>query len=218
MILSNKAMQKGPNGLIWAIIQSAFAFPFLMGILFFQVPCSIVRGVGLVMLLAAMILMGLLGKGNEMNGKRNYIWVFYAVLGFLCAGATQCCANIPSYLIQEESDGVWTILSRIGISASGTVAVIVLHGLFDRKVFNGKGCKIGTIVMTAASILSLLFTFLALDCFAAVNAGAIAYPMIVGISIAVFMVYTAIKLKERLSLPVLLSVLLCLSGIVVITL
>ena len=50
------------------------------------------------------------------------------------------------------------------------------------------------------------------------NAGAIAYPMIVGISIAIFMIYTSIRLKEKLSFPALCGVLLCLAGIVVIAL
>ena len=35
--LMSKAMQCGPNGVIWSIIQSALVFPFLCGILFFDV-------------------------------------------------------------------------------------------------------------------------------------------------------------------------------------
>ena len=72
--------------------------------------------------------------------------------------------------------------------------------------------------MTIATVLSLIFTFIGLDKLAACKAGAIAYPMIVGISIAIFMTYTAIRLKERLSIPALCAVLLCLAGIVVIAL
>ena len=39
-IAAQKAMAKGPSGLTWAMMQSSFVMPFLMGILFFNVPCS----------------------------------------------------------------------------------------------------------------------------------------------------------------------------------
>ena len=32
--LMSRAMQKGPNGIIWSIIQSGFIFPFFMGVVF----------------------------------------------------------------------------------------------------------------------------------------------------------------------------------------
>ena len=218
-LLMNKAMQKGPNGLVWAMIQSAFALPFLMGILFFGVPCPKTRIAGLVILILAMILMGVFGKNdNETGKKRSYIWIFYTVIGFLVAGATQCCANIPSYLIKEDSGGILTALFRSGLSSGGIFATFFVHGLVNKEIFKGKGCSGSTIVMTVATALSLIFTFIGLDRLAACNAGAIAYPMIVGISIAVFMVYTSIRLKEKLSIPALIGVLLCLAGIVTIAL
>lgn len=218
-ILMNKAMQKGPNGLVWAMIQSAFALPFLMGILVFNVPCPATRIFGLIFLIAAMILMGLFGKGNEKSDKkRNYTWLLYTILGFFVAGLTQCGANIPSYLIKGEDAGIWTALFRAGISSGGIFTAFFLHGLIDHKTFNGKGCGKSTVIMTISIILSLVFTFIGLDRLAKYNAGAIAYPMIVGISIAIFMIYTAIRLKEKLSFPALCGVLLCLAGIVVIAL
>ena len=218
-ILMNKAMQKGPNGLVWAMIQSAFALPFLMGIFVFHVPCPKTRIIGIILLLLAMILMGVFGKGTEKKEeKRNYIWIVYTLLGFLVAGATQSCANIPSYLIKEEASGILTALFRAGLSSGGIFATFFAHGLIDRKIFQWKNCIGSTVVMTIATVLSLVFTFIGLDRLAQHNAGAIAYPMIVGISIAIFMIYTSIKLKERLSFPALCGVLLCLSGIVVIAL
>ncbi|MBQ6471621.1 MAG: hypothetical protein IJJ33_06535, partial [Victivallales bacterium] len=36
--LMSRAMQKGPNGIIWSIVQSGFVFPFFMGVLCFHVP------------------------------------------------------------------------------------------------------------------------------------------------------------------------------------
>lgn len=218
-ILMNKAMQKGPNGLVWAMIQSAFVMPFLMGIIFFKVPCPKTRIAGLIMLVLAMIVMGVFGKKDDNKvEKRSYIWIVFTVLGFLVAGATQSCANLPSYLIKEEAGGILTALFRAGLSSGGIFATFFVHGLIDKKIFQWKGCINSTIVMTVATILSLVFTFIGLDRLAKCNVGAIAYPMIVGISIAIFMIYTAIRLKEKLSFPALCGVLLCLGGIVVIAL
>ena len=218
-ILMNKAMQKGPNGLVWAMTQSAFALPFLMGIIFFKVPCPATRIPGFVMLILAMIFMGVFGKRNENGeGKRGYIWIIYSLLGFLVAGATQCCANIPSYLIKEDSAGILTALFRAGLSSGWIFLTFFAHGLINKQIFCGKGCRNSTILMTVATVLSLVFTFIGLDRLAACNAGAIAYPMIVGISIAIFMIYTAIRLKEKLSLPALVGVIQCLAGIVAIAL
>ena len=218
-LLMNKAMQKGPNGLVWAMIQSAFVVPFLMGVIFFKVPCPTSRIIGLVMLVAAMVLMGVFGKNDDSKDeKRNYIWIVYTILGFIVAGATQSCANIPSYLIKEESGGLLTAMFRAGLCSGGIFATFFVHGLVNKKIFEWKGCIGSTVVMTLATVLALFFVFIGLDRLAAHNAGSIAYPMIVGISIAIFMVYTSIRLKEKLSLPALLGVLLCLAGIVVIAL
>ena len=49
-----RAMQKGPNGIIWSIIQSGFIFPFFMGVIFFGVKLNLLRTVGLISLLAAL--------------------------------------------------------------------------------------------------------------------------------------------------------------------
>lgn len=216
-ILMNKAMQHGPNGLIWAMVQSAFVLPFLMGICFFNVPCSATRICGIIMLLLSMFLMGFFGKGNEKkDGKRNYLWIFYTLISFLIAGVTQCAANIPSYLIKEDSSSLLTVLFRTGLIAGGIFAAFLIHGLIDRKNYNGRGCALSSVIMTLALMLSLVFTFFGLDSLAACNAGAIAYPMVVGISIVLFLIYTAIKLREKLSFPTLCGVLLCLGGIIVI--
>lgn len=56
--------------------------------------------------------------------------------------------------------------------------------------------------------------FKALDILAKENAGAIGYPIVTGLSIVLFMFYTAFKLKEYPSLQSVGSILLCLAGII----
>lgn len=51
--LMSYAMQRGPNGIIWSIIQSALIFSFLGGVGFFGVSLTWGRGVGIVLLTGA---------------------------------------------------------------------------------------------------------------------------------------------------------------------
>jgi multidrug transporter EmrE-like cation transporter len=57
-----------------------------------------------------------------------------------------------------------------------------------------------------------------LDLLAQAGAGSIGYPICTGICIAGFTIYTAIRLRERLTLVALISTLLCLGGIVALSL
>ena len=216
-LLMNKAMQRGHNGLTWAMVQSAFILPFLMGILFFHQKCSKTMVAGIFILLLSMLLMGFYGKGGSRkeNGK-NYLWLLYTLGGFLAAGIGQCTANIPSYFLQENPNNLLTVFSRTGLSALGTFAAFLLHGMVNRKIYDGHNCLKSSLVMSLATLLVLFFTFFSLDILAANNAGTIAYPMLVGVSIVLFFLYNAIRLKEKLSFPALCGVVLCLTGIVVI--
>ena len=216
-LLMNKAMQHGHNGLTWAMVQSAFISPFLMGILFFDQQCSATMIAGIVILLLSMLIMGFYGKSScqEESGK-SHVWILYTIGGFLAAGIGQCTANIPSYFLQGTPDDLLTVFSRTGLSALGTFAAFLIHGIFNRKIYDGHNCLKSSLIMSLATLLVLFFTFFSLDILAANNAGTIAYPMIVGISIVLFFIYNAIRLREKLSIPALCGVMRCLAGIVVI--
>src|SRR5574344_1087402 len=77
--LMSFAMQRGPNGIIWTIIQSAMIFPFLTGVLFFDVKLTLCRGAGLALILTALTLFGL-AKNNSSGGRT---WLGAAFLAFL---------------------------------------------------------------------------------------------------------------------------------------
>ena len=216
-IFMNKAMQTGPNGLIWAMVQSAFVMPFLMGVLFFGVPCSVTRVIGLFLILAAMVMMGLVGNSKGSAGTGKMAWILFALTSYLLAGITQCSANLPSYILPPGNSNLLNVLFRVGLGSSGFFFGYIFHGMINRKAYGWNGCMPSTLIMAVTTIASMLFTFFGLDFLAQNNAGAIGYPIVVGVSIAVFMVYTAIKLKEKLSFSTLCSVLLCLAGIIVIS-
>ena len=223
-IAAQKAMAKGPSGLTWAMMQSSFVMPFLMGIFFFDVPCSPVRLTGLAVLVLSMFMMGKWGvtaqeedeaAQEEKKHSNKSIWLLFTLFAFFVAGSSQCLFNLPSYLIRESgSAGLDTIYFRLGVNSTGTFCFFALSRLWNKNSFNGKGTLGGIVLLTLCSFVTVGFLCAGLDTLAACGAGAIAYPVSLGSSIAGFLIYTAIKLKERLSLPALGGVILCFTGIV----
>ena len=49
----SRAMQCGPNGIIWAIIQSAMIFPFIFGVAFYDVKLNILRILGICLMIVS---------------------------------------------------------------------------------------------------------------------------------------------------------------------
>ena len=218
-LLINKAMKLGPNGLIWAMCQSAFVIPFIMGIAIFSVPCSKVRLVGLLLLLFSTALMGLSGQKNtqESSGKKSNKWLYCTVIGFFLTGLDQAGNNLPSYFIQEEAFGFCGLMARSGLCGAGFAAAWVSHALFCKENRFARNCMLDTFLMTGSIIGATICLFYGLDKMASIGAGAIGYPLATGVTIASFQIYTAVVLKERLSMLGIASILLCLTGIAMIT-
>lgn len=216
--LLNKAMQIGPNGLTWAMAQSAFAIPFLMGIIFFDVPCSFLRGTGIFLLIISMILIGLSGK-NETNFKAGKTkWIAFSLLAYIVIGLSQCGGNLPSYFIKDSISDIYNLLFRSGLVAAGffiSAAVNII--LFDRKNFTAHGTCKEIAMLFLSTVSASVCMFKALDILTAENAGTIGYPVVTGLSIVLFMFYTAFKLKEHPSWQSVGSILLCLAGIAALT-
>lgn len=213
--LLNNAMQIGPNGLTWAIAQSAFALPFLMGIIFFKVPCSIIRGAGIALLIISMILMGISGKNEATFKGGKTKWVIFSLLAYSVIGLSQCGGNLPSYFIKDTVSDIYNLLFRSGLVAAGFfIGSAINIILFDRKNFTARGTCKEIAVLIFSTVTSSICMFKALDILAKENAGAIGYPIVTGLSIVLFMFYTAFKLKEYPSRQSVGSILLCLAGII----
>ena len=91
--LMSRAMQKGPNGVIWSFIQAALIFPFLTGVVFFNNKLTVWRLLGLILLLLALVLLGA-GKDNTVKGKG---WKKPTAAAFFMAGLTLSLNSLPSY-------------------------------------------------------------------------------------------------------------------------
>ena len=218
-LLVNKAMKIGPNGLIWAMFQSAFVIPFIMGIALFSVPCSVIRLIGLLLLVCSTVLMGFSGreKPRERSGNRSNKWLYYTVIGFFLTGLDQAGNNLPSYFIKEEAFDFCGLIARSGFCGAGFAAAWMSHILFNKENRIARNCMLDTVLMTGSIIGATICLFYGLDKLASIGAGAIGYPLATGVTIAAFQLYTAIVLKERLSWLGIFSILLCLTGIAMIT-
>ena len=96
-----RAMRNGPNGVVWTVAQSGVIFPFLFGVVFYSVPVTMLRGLGMVAVLAALICNGLAKGEAECSGpaKSSFAgnWRFWMFLAFLSAGGNQVFSTWPSY-------------------------------------------------------------------------------------------------------------------------
>lgn len=108
------AMERGPNGIIWSLVQSALLMPFLTGVIFFGNTLTLARLSGLGMLLAAILLLGAL-KDNRQSGRG---WRLPTFIAFLLAGIVLNLNNLPSYF--READSVTSVMRSLS-AASGTL-------------------------------------------------------------------------------------------------
>ena len=216
-VIAKRAMASGPSGLTWAIMQSSFVMPFLMGVLFFGVPCSILRGIGIALLFCSMFFMGSGAKIPENASgtpAKKSTWIFYTLLAFLAAGVCQCSSNMPSYFIKESSSGLDNLLFRSGINSTGAFLCFLLSPVWNKKAWRSQNCLKYVGLFFASSLIALCCLYKGLDLLAARGVGAIGYPITMGVTITAFLFFSSWQLKEQLTKTALLGVLFCLCGIV----
>ncbi len=218
------AMQRGPNGIIWCIIQSAMLFPFLAGVLFFQVQAGWLQGLGVGMLLAALILFGL-GKDNTVcaeNQKSGVLgWKTLAFLAFLITGLQQNLATMPSYF--EASRHVSSVLRTLCTSIGTLLTTIVWSFFkgepcpffFSRDTLRNRYFWGYAIAMQGFGLLAAYFLlYPGLDILAENGLGGMGYPLMVGSCIVSFTLASIFLLRERFQWKQAVAVVLCLAGLV----
>ena len=123
-----RAMQEGPNGIIWSIIQCGFVIPAVVGVTFLGDLLNVWKLLGFIALLIALAIMGLAGDNSK--GKDGNHWKWLAFRAFLWTGVSQLLANIPSYLDSADKiSGVWRTMASTGGMAFATP----FFALFDAK-------------------------------------------------------------------------------------
>ena len=139
-VFTSKAMQRGPNGLVWGIMQAGMIGSFLMGVICFGEKAAPLRLLGLVLILCGVLAMGL-GKGGKSAGGSN--WIVPSLIAFLLVMATHCCNALPSYFPDTARTGV--LFRTMGIYSGGVIgfALTTLPGMIRTRDFGGRGSQPG---------------------------------------------------------------------------
>lgn len=220
-------MQRGPNGRVWGIMQSAQLFSFLGGVVFFGDPLTTPRIAGMALLVTAIILFarakgdgGAPAEGAPLAGPG---WRFWAFLALAICAVQQNLTGAPSHF--ESARAVSPVL-RAMAAASGAVAASLAA-----LAWNARGGNAAAVRARAASLsrgrlwlyaggmqlFGLIFAYTlfypGLDALGRIGAGALCWPILVGSCIVSFTAYSALVLREKTTRLHLLAVAACLAGL-----
>ena len=213
------AMQRGPNGIIWAIVQSAMIFPFTMGILFFGAEFNVFRGIGIFMLLAALGMFGFLKDNSQSSGK----WQLLTLFSFLSTGGIHVFSTLPSFFpeAQEVSSVARAASSAAGMMAASVICNVIRKGKpFWTEFFQQLRMPIlwkFVLVMQLFSLFGLYFLmYPGLDVMAQHGIAGMGYPLMVGSCIVIFPLIGFFFLKERINKAQVVAFLCCIGGLILI--
>ena len=216
-IFMSKAMQYGPNGRIWALVQSVMVFPFITGIVFFGERSTPGRICGIILMLTALVLMS---SSKENSVKAGCSWKFYTFMTVVVVILIQLFTSIPFYY--KETGSVPPLFCTFGNVAGFALAGIIPF-LFrmNREKLKGLCCSLrrvrfwlytlGMMPLTAAAIVVLQIP--GMRVMADHGFGSISYPLMVGSSIIVFTLYSFILLKEKLKFKDIIANCCCGAGL-----
>ncbi len=213
--LMNRAMRIGPNGVVWALAQSALVFPFLFGVVFYNVALTPARIFGVVFIIASIIFFGMAKKSGSAETGRSKKWLWLALGSFAAGGITQTAANFPSYI---EGGLAVSSVARTTYLQMGALAGFALVWLINREKLERKGTLlpiIGLTVFYLAIFFGLLFR--GLNMLAEAGAGSIGYPVMIGSCVIGFFLYSIIFLKEKITPAGAIGFILCLAGVITIS-
>ena len=214
----SKAMQQGPNGIIWSITQSGFIIPFIVGIVFFNSEAGIIRYTGFVLTIFSLFLIGLTQKSEK---KAHAKWRLLAFLAFAATGISQALNNMPSYFSQyNEISSVWrTFFCLFGMTTGALISPFTdgtykKFGTTLKENFLKKQTWLYCLYLILFDLIGNYFLlYPGMDSLAKAGAGSISYPVMVGACIIGFEIYSILILKEKRTKIQFVALLLCLLGV-----
>ncbi|MBQ9788129.1 MAG: hypothetical protein IJW31_00820 [Lentisphaeria bacterium] len=215
LTLMSKAMQRGPNGIVWSITQAGFVWPFFMGIVFFGVHLSWAMMLGFASVIVSLILFGLT-KNETGKGK----WKLLVFSAFLVTGISQSLSNLPSYFseMNQVSSAFRTAFWSLGLMIGAVVGNVKNFGNFWGELKNSAKSfevwKYACILQLFELICSLLLLYRGMDSLSRAGAGAIAYPLMVCSCLICFEVIALLILREKRTLLQIIALILCMLGVV----
>lgn len=211
------AMQRGPNGIIWAIIQSALIFPFLGGVIFYGVELTFLRGGGILLLLAALVLFGAAKENSNARGH----WRLPAFICLAICAVQQNLQTAPSYY--PEARAVGSIVRSLAAAGGGLIGAVFYNLVrlnperrkqFRSNLFNPVLWK----YIGALQFFNLLFAYTlfypGMNAMADAGLGGMCYPVMVGSCIVSFTLASVWILREKMRPLQVAALGVCLTGLV----
>ena len=213
------AMKRGPNSLVWAILQAGMIVPFVYGICFHDVHAGPLRLLGMASMLLALWLVSMDRGSAETASGRS--WLLLSFVAFLIVGVQQTVSTEPSYY-PETRMGIPIIYRCLALCLGNFVATLPFTLKQSLKggmaVFGGKWLWLFAIILQASILFEKLFlSFRAMDMMAKLGNGALSYPVMVISCIAVFTLYSIITLHEKVTSKSTGGLVLCTLGIVLLS-
>ena len=213
-VAMSRAMQCGPNGIIWAIIQSAMIFPFIFGVTFYDVKLNILRIVGIVLMISALIMFAFAKDNSKKSSGSWQLWTFCALL---VVGIEQVVTSVPFYY--QETKGISSMFNifsmMFGYFVSSITVMLFKTAYFTelKNVVRQKSFWIYSIALLPLSaLIAIILQLPGMRAMADNNLGAMSFPILVGSCIAAFTLYSAIILKEKFKIIDLIALLSCIAG------
>lgn len=217
--LMSRAMQCGPNGVIWSIIQSAMVFPFMVGMIFFDVAFTFLRGLGILCLLGALVLFAFTKDNLYTGGK----WKMLAFAGLVITAIQQNLSVLPSYF--PEADKVPSIV-RVIATELGFMISAIIWNLFrmtrehwqkiKSNLKNGMLWKYTVALQFFNLFFSYTLHYPGMNVMADHGMGGMSYPMMVGSCIISFTLSSIFLLKEKVNFYQIGALVVCISGLILI--
>ena len=217
LLMMSRAMQSGPNGIIWAIIQSAFIFPFIVSAAFFGEKLTPLRLAGIIVLVAALFFFGFAKDNSGKAGK-------WKALAFICLAMCAFQQNItalPSYY--PETFGVPSII-RAFFEAAAIVITGFIYNLVQMNRTRWQMIKDNlrsptlwkyvAITQNFHVIIAYMLFYPGLNAMAENGLGGMSFSIITGSCITSFTIVGIVFLKERLNWLQITGLVCCISGLV----
>ena len=187
-----RAMDRGSQGIAWAVAQSSMAVPFLCSIVFLRSPASPAQWAGLALVLAGLALFGRdKPSGAGMNDAR---YARLVAAAFVLIGAGQFLRLVPGGAGFSEEALSWRLPLQAPVGALFWTAVCLARGIWrPRAVWRA------SVPYAVVCVLGQTCFYLAADAADALRLKSIVMPVSIGTCILLFALWCRLFRGERLS-------------------
>ncbi len=219
MSLMIHTMSLGHRGLTWAIGQSAMVVPFVASVLIWRDPVAPVGYMGMLCLLAALALISRRHKGTgefarcSKSAAADRHWLLMAFLTLIVIGLSQTSMTVTSRWPEWED----AANLRLPVTYTASAALMLVFTLIQRKPLTRRLLPWG-LLYGAVALTSFTMLFACLDLMADNGLAGIVYPIAIGVCITGFSIYSRLVLKESMKPASMAGLILCLLGVVLLSL